>query len=68
MFELTPERRKTLKSFLTNAGTVVFGMLVIGSAVKTEGFQLRAFAVGSMMYMSMVVGALILDFKTEEGN
>ncbi|OGW87188.1 MAG: hypothetical protein A3C35_00555 [Omnitrophica bacterium RIFCSPHIGHO2_02_FULL_46_11] len=66
MFELTPERRKTLKSFLTNAGTVVFGMLVIGSAVRSEGFHLRLFLAGCILYLTMLAASLLLDYKMEE--
>ena len=66
MLELTLERRKTLKSFLINAGTVIFGILIIGSAVRSEGFQLHLFILGCILYLVTITAAWLLDFKIEK--
>ena len=68
MFELTPERRNTLKSFLINAGTVVFGMLIIGSIIRPEGIHLHLFKVGCTMYLVAIALAWLVDFETKEGD
>jgi len=61
MIKLTDERRKTLKAFLLNAGTVFMAGLVIGSFVRPEGFNLSLFAWGGILYTATLTASILLD-------
>ena len=66
MFKLTEPRKETVKSFLVNAGTVFLTWLIVGPVVRPEGFNLRLFIVGGMLYVSVFVAAVAFKTKGKE--
>lgn len=63
MIKLTNERRKTLKIFWINAGTIFLGAMVVGSWLSEKGFYLITFLAGCILYSVCVLNALALDQK-----
>ena len=61
MSELTDERRKTLKIFLTNLGSLAMGALSFGSLIKPEGVEWTIFALGCSIFGGTMAVCWFLD-------
>ena len=67
MFELTEGRRDSVRTFLTNAGTVALAGLVVGSLAREGRFQLPLFVSGCTIDVGTLVGCWLLDSPEKEG-
>ena len=54
------EQYKTLIRFLTNAGTITLGGLIVGPFIGQQPFRPKLFAVGALLYVAVLGSSLWL--------
>lgn len=59
-------QRETLVRFLTNAGTIALGGLILGPSIGHQPFQLRMFVVGWILYATVLGLVLWLSPSRKE--
>lgn len=56
--KLSAGQRETLVRFLTNAGTIVLGGLILGPFIGQQPFRPTMFSIGSLLYAVVLWAAL----------
>lgn len=63
---LSDGQRTTLIRFLTNAGTIILGGMILGPFVGQLPFRPKMFAIGAVLYAVVLMAALWLSPSEKE--